>query len=67
MDAIVEKPGPESWLWKGVVTVVVMSAVGIGLCWLLSWVVPEPPPGICDAAGTAESCTEWWMDQLERP
>jgi hypothetical protein len=67
MEVINEKPGPDGRLWEGVIVAVVMTTVGIGLCWLLSKAVPEPPPGICDATGTSESCTEWWMDQLERP
>ena len=52
---------------RTLIELIVIVGVGLFFGYVLLDYPPEPPPGICDAEGTAESCTEWWLDTMERP
>ncbi len=52
---------------KRIVEVIVVVSIGLGLGYILLGYPPEPPPGVCDADGTPEECSDWWHDVMERP
>jgi len=49
------------------IEIILLVGLGLGAGFLLFSYPPIPPPGVCDAAGTPEECSEWWHDIMERP
>jgi hypothetical protein len=47
--------------------VLLLVGFGLGIGYLLLSYPPIPPPGVCDANGTPEACSDWWNDLMERP